>query len=193
MIRSRLITCLVFAALCTTPNLMTAQATMAAETQFDGKPIKGTVLETMNTSGYTYMHVEAAEGAVWVAVPETKVTKGQEVVAKPGMTMTNFESKTLNRTFDAIIFSSGIGNGAKVDSNPHGSVTAMGTAPAKGDGSSFAEAMKAEQGSGMAGGAAAGAAMAGMEGASGSSSNIVPSKDVTVEKAQGDNAFTVEE
>ena len=38
-----------------------------------------------------------------------------------------------------------------------------------------------------------GSAMAGMAGASGSTSNIVPSKDISVEKAPGDNAYTVGE
>lgn len=197
MIRLRLSTCLVLAALCTTPVLVDASNTLAASaaTNLDGKPIKGKVLETMNSGGYTYLQVQAPEGDVWVAIPESKVEKGQEVVCNPGMTMTAFQSKSLNRTFDVIVFSSGIGNGGQTAvSNPHGGSTGMATAPA-GGAATFSEALQAERTSGMGGGAVMGGApMDGaMAGASGSAGNIVPSKEVKVEKAQGDNAYTVGE
>ncbi len=156
------------------------------------KPIQGKVLETMNAGGYTYLRVQGSKGDVWVAVPATKVTKGQQVVCQPGMTMTNFKSKTLGRTFDSIIFSPGIGNTSQASmSSPHGK-----TAMAAGKKNSFSEAMNAEHGAGktsapMAGGAAmmGGAMMA----SGGSNSAVVPSRDIKVDKAEGDNAFTVGE
>jgi len=193
MIRSRLSTCLVLAALCTTPILFNAPDTLAAATAMDGKTIKGEVLETMNSGGYTYIQVKAPEGDVWVAMPETKVEKGQQVVCNPGMAMSNFQSKSLNRTFDTIIFSSGLGNGNQ-PANPHGSVAGMAAAPAAG-GASFADAMQAERGAGMGGAPAMGGTPldSAMAGASGSTSNVVPSKDISVEKAQGENAYTVGE
>ncbi len=43
----------------------------------------------------------------WVAVPQMKITKGQHISFQPGIEMTNFESKSLKRTFDRIIFSAG--------------------------------------------------------------------------------------
>lgn len=43
----------------------------------------------------------------WVAVPQMKITKGQNISFQPGIEMTNFESKGLKRTFDRIIFSAG--------------------------------------------------------------------------------------
>ena len=193
MIRSRLSTCLVLAALCTTPILFNAPDTLAAATAMDGKTIKGDILETMNSGGYTYIQVKAPEGDVWVAMPETKVEKGQQVVCNPGMAMTNFQSKSLNRTFDTIIFSSGLGNGNQ-PANPHGSGAGMAAAPASG-GASFVDAMQAERGAGMGGAPAMGGTPldSAMAGASGSTSNVVPSKDISVEKAQGENAYTVGE
>ncbi|MCF6186698.1 MAG: DNA-binding protein [Desulfobulbaceae bacterium] len=193
MIRSRLSTCLVLAALCTTPILFNAPETLAAATAMDGKTIKGEVLETMNSGGYTYIQVKAPEGEVWVAMPETKVEKGQQVVCNPGMAMTNFQSKSLNRTFDTIIFSSGLGNGNQA-ANPHGSGAGMAAAPAAGS-ATFADAMQAERGAGMGGAPAMGGTPldSAMAGASGSTSNIVPSKEITVEKAPGKNAYTVGE
>lgn len=193
MIRSRLSTCLVLAALCTTPILFNAPETLAAATAMDGKTIKGEVLETMNSGGYTYIQVKTPDGEVWVAMPETKVEKGRQVVCNPGMAMTNFQSKSLNRTFDTIIFSSGLGNGS-LPANPHGSGAGMAAAPAAG-GATFAEAMQAERKTGMGGAPAMGGTPmdSAMAGASGSASNIVPSKEISVEKAQGDNAYTVGE
>ncbi len=70
--------------------------------------LSGKVVETMNSGGYTYVSVENNGKKIWVAVPATAVKVGQEVVCQPGMEMKNFTSKTLNRTFDSIIFSGGI-------------------------------------------------------------------------------------
>lgn len=192
MIRSRLITGLTLAALCISPLVAAIPDSMAATESMDGKTIKGKVLETMDTGGYTYIHVAATEGAVWVAIPESKVSKGEEIVCNPGMTMRNFESKTLNRTFDTIIFSSGLGGAIASASSPHGHGGEKGQGPAK-TGASFSEALQSEQGVGAASGTAAMGANAGLAISGGSTHNIVPSKDITVEKAKGANAYTVGE
>ena len=68
-------------------------------------------IETMNSSGYTYLLLDATQGKIWVAIPETQVKTGQTVACTPGMTMYNFTSKTLNRTFEAIVFSPGLDKG----------------------------------------------------------------------------------
>jgi hypothetical protein len=184
-IRSRLFTCLTLAALCTVPVFALAPNALATKgaSAIDGKPIKGKVLETMDSGGYTYINMEVAGGNVWVAVPQAKVEKGKEITCNPGMVMNGFQSKTLNRTFDTIVFSSGVA-GDK-GANAHGGM-AMG---GMGGGSSFADAMKAEHGGAPMGGPAMGAPA----GASGSANNIVPSEDITVDKASGDNAYTVSE
>jgi hypothetical protein len=73
-----------------------------------GKPLSGKVVETMNSGGYTYVALEKDGKKTWVALPDSKVKVGQEITCQPGMEMTNFTSKTLNRTFPSIIFSGGI-------------------------------------------------------------------------------------
>ena len=70
--------------------------------------MKGTVVETMNSGGYTYACVKNGDQKQWVAMPESEVKVGQEVTVAPGMVMHNFSSKTLNRSFESIIFSQGI-------------------------------------------------------------------------------------
>jgi len=64
----------------------------------------GTVLETMDSGGYTYMKLKTAGGEVWAAVNQAKVQKGQAVTVTSPMLMQNFESKTLHRKFDRILF-----------------------------------------------------------------------------------------
>ncbi len=67
----------------------------------------GTVKETMDGGGYTYILLEFDGRKSWVAVPPMKVKVGDEVMLYPGQVMKNFHSKSLNRTFETIIFSQG--------------------------------------------------------------------------------------
>lgn len=69
---------------------------------------KGKVVNTMNSGGYTYVEVEENGQKLWVAVMETKVKVGDMVEFPDSPPMINFQSKTLNRTFDKIIFAPGL-------------------------------------------------------------------------------------
>ena len=75
----------------------------AAANGFTGK-----VLETMNTSSYTYVLVDTAGKKLWAAGPEVAVKVGEVVTVAGGVPMTNFHSKTLNRDFDVVYFTGGI-------------------------------------------------------------------------------------
>src|SRR5512143_3514501 len=68
--------------------------------------VTGTVLETFGASDYTYMRLKTADGEIWAAVTKTKVKKGQKVTVVNAAHMDGFESKTLNRKFDVIVFGS---------------------------------------------------------------------------------------
>jgi hypothetical protein len=70
--------------------------------------LSGKVIETMDSAGYTYARIEKNGKKTWVAVPSTKIVKGQNITFSPGMEMQNFESKTLKRKFDTIVFSGGV-------------------------------------------------------------------------------------
>ena len=67
-------------------------------------PLGGKVVETMDAAGYTYIKLKTASGDVWAAVPQTKVVAGSNITLAANMTLDNFESKTLKRKFDHIIF-----------------------------------------------------------------------------------------
>lgn len=90
----------------TLPAAMTAEA--AAPVTAGPAPISGKVVETFDAGGYTYICLEKDGQKSWAAVPPVKVEVGSEIGVRPGMEMGQFTSKTLNRTFDNIVFSSGI-------------------------------------------------------------------------------------
>ncbi len=69
---------------------------------------EGVVVTTMNAASYTYVEVESNGKKHWAAVPQTEVKVGDEVTIPPGSMMYNFESKSLNKTFDEILFAGGI-------------------------------------------------------------------------------------
>lgn len=66
--------------------------------------VRGTVIETMNAAGYTYVLIQSEQGQRWSASPMTAVKVGDIVQTDQGMPMADFSSKTLNRTFEVIYF-----------------------------------------------------------------------------------------
>ena len=68
--------------------------------------LTGKVLETMDGGGYTYVKVQSAQGPIWAAVRQMKTKVGDTLSINTEMTMENFESRTLNRKFDRIVFGS---------------------------------------------------------------------------------------
>jgi nitrous oxide reductase accessory protein NosL len=65
---------------------------------------KGKVLTTMDAAGYTYMEVEENGQKLWVAIMQTPIKVGDVVEFPDSPPMANFQSKTLKRTFEKIIF-----------------------------------------------------------------------------------------
>ena len=67
--------------------------------------LKGEVLEVLDVDAYTYLRLKTAKGEMWAAVNKSPgVKKGAEVTIHDPALMQNFESKTLKRTFPAIVF-----------------------------------------------------------------------------------------
>ncbi len=93
--------------------------------------LTGTVLETMNAAGYTYLKLKTAGGETWAAVNEAKVEKGATVTVLSPMPMDGFESKTLNRKFDHIVFGTlaGAGGAPAAPAAMGGMPGAMGSSP----------------------------------------------------------------
>ena len=157
-----------------TPQATQQQVEIATATA-PGTPVTGKVLETMDAAGYTYLNVETATGPMWIAVNQTTVEVGEEVTFMDGMVMQNFFSKTLDRTFPEIVFSSGL---VGKDATP----PAM---PPQGSGAeSFSQALSSA-------GSSAAPTAPGM--ITGSQKAVVPFAVIKVEKAAGENSYSVAE
>jgi hypothetical protein len=99
-----LIACLAFAtSLATAEEPSATPAGAGAENGFTGK-----VLETTNTAGYTYVLVDTGTQKHWAAANEFEVKTGDVVKVSPGVPMSNYHSKTLNRDFDMVYFTGSI-------------------------------------------------------------------------------------
>lgn len=86
-----------------------------------GASLTGTVVETMTTAGYTYVLVDSGTEKIWAAAPAFEVQEGDQVSVPPGAPMTDYYSKSLDRTFDVVYFVPAIGGG--------GGAPAAGAAP----------------------------------------------------------------
>ena len=155
-----------------TPQPAQQQAVPEAATP---KLVTGKVLESMDAAGYTYINVETETGEKWIAVTQSAVEVGEEVTFIDGMVMQNFSSKSLDRTFPEIVFSSGlVGKGA----------TPPGMPPAGTGSDSFSQALSSE-------GTALAPAAGGM--VTGSKKAVVELAEIKVDKAPGENSYTVAE
>ena len=95
------------------PASTTAQAPQAAPQPSASAPAPevneaggttGTVVETVDAAGYTYVQVDSGTEKIWAAAPAFSVAVGDSVVVPEGMPMRNYHSKTLDRDFPVVYF-----------------------------------------------------------------------------------------
>lgn len=76
--------------------------------------LTGKVVETMNAASYTYVLIDTGAKKSWVAAPQFAVKVGDTAAIADAMPMLNYQSKSLNRTFDLVYFTGNISiNGAR--------------------------------------------------------------------------------
>ena len=139
---------------------------------------KGTIMETMDAANYTYLNIKTATQQIWVAIPTTSVKVGEKVTYLQGMVMTNFHSKSLEKTFDSIVFSPGL--------EGHDKRVVATASTEQQQTSSFADAVNKEN-------KKPAAPQMDSNNTSGSAGAMVPYLEANVEKAVGENSYTVEE
>lgn len=66
--------------------------------------VDGVVLERLDAGVYTYLRLKTATGETWAAVPKAEVAKGAQVRIRNPQPMDGFQSPSLKRTFERIIF-----------------------------------------------------------------------------------------
>jgi hypothetical protein len=67
-------------------------------------PNQGTVVSTLQSSGYTYIEVEHEGENIWLAAPQIELADGSKIRYGQGITMANFYSNGLKREFERIFF-----------------------------------------------------------------------------------------
>lgn len=75
---------------------------------YAGDVYEGVVVDTLNGGGYTYLQIDDTKKKYWIAVEGTQVEKGTEVRFTEELRAKDFESKSLNRKFDEIVFASNL-------------------------------------------------------------------------------------
>jgi hypothetical protein len=90
------------------------------------------VLEHIDAGPYSYLRLATKDGERWAAVPKCELERGDDAVVSNAMPMDGFESKTLHRKFERIVFGTLQGVGvhpgapsaaapaAAAPSSPHG-------------------------------------------------------------------------
>ena len=71
---------------------------------FASAPHSAKVLETLNSGGYTYINVQEGKNNYWIAMTQRDVKVGENIEYTEQGWMKNFHSKTLDRTFETILF-----------------------------------------------------------------------------------------
>ncbi len=80
-------------------------------------PNEGLVTSSVNAGGYTYVEIDQNGKTLWLAGPQSNLQQGSKISWGQGAVMSNFTSKTLNRTFNEIMFVSAF-NGAQPAAMP---------------------------------------------------------------------------
>jgi hypothetical protein len=88
----------------------------AATPKTESRSFSGVVIESQQVDSYTYVRLKTAEGEIWAAVPKASIKTGSSITVGSAMTMQDFESKTLNKRFDRIVFGELVGTDGKSQS-----------------------------------------------------------------------------
>ena len=92
------------------PPVEAAAGTPAADTKTAPAlaTITGKVLEKLDGGGYSFFLLEGGGKKTWVAAPPTEGKAGDTLSFQPGFEMKEFKSKSLDRTFESIVFTGGL-------------------------------------------------------------------------------------
>ena len=74
----------------------------------DTVTINGQVEEKLDAGNFIFVLIASGKEKVWVTVPKVEVEIGETVTMTDASLLENFHSRTLNRTFEKVMFSSGI-------------------------------------------------------------------------------------
>lgn len=82
----------------------TTQPAPAAAPAAAPEKVSGTIAETLDSAGFTYVRLVTDKGDKWVVVRQTPLKKGAPLTITVNMVADKFESKSLKKSFDKLIF-----------------------------------------------------------------------------------------
>jgi len=85
-------------------STMTPDEQALAEAQKHRKIFRGKVEEAIYKEGFAYVRLDANSESIWVAVVNQKPVVGDQIAVQEQAVLTDFHSKSLDRTFPKIIF-----------------------------------------------------------------------------------------
>ncbi len=88
------------------PILIALGLFLAVARAASAEDMTGTVLETFDAETYTYVRLATAGGEKWAAIPKAKLAAGAKTTVYGSVTMNDFKSKSLKRSFPTILFGS---------------------------------------------------------------------------------------
>ena len=109
------------AAVPSVPHAMGGGATLAPSS---GK-ISGTVAETLDSGAFTYVRLTTDKGDQWVVCRLQPIKKGAQISVVVNMVADKFQSETLKRTFDKLVFGDVEGAPVPAGIPPHGQESMM--------------------------------------------------------------------
>jgi len=66
--------------------------------------LSGPVLEQIDAPPYSFLRLETDKGNLWVAVPITTIDRERPVTVTNGVSLKNFEARSIGKTFDVVVF-----------------------------------------------------------------------------------------
>lgn len=89
------------------PGMDPAEQKAWSEAKKNRPLLKGKVVEAVYKEGFAYIRLETKpDTSTWVAIVNQKPTIGQSITVQEQAVLTDFHSKSLDRTFDKIVFGS---------------------------------------------------------------------------------------
>ena len=69
---------------------------------------QGKVVEVVDADDFSYLRIESGNKEIWIAGIKVKAKVGDKISYEENVTMDNFVSKALNRTFAKVVFASSV-------------------------------------------------------------------------------------
>ena len=95
------------------PPAMPAHEKRSPVPQDPAETATGTIVETMDAGGYTYVRLDTGTEQIWVATSPIAVKVGETLTVPLEMPMQNFHSAKLGRDFPLIYFASRVSRGGE--------------------------------------------------------------------------------